>query len=100
MMYEIGVVYQNRNQIFIAVSDSMLVTWENGQFVERNPYKKYQPLRDYSVQKIIDKWDIDINTFDKLSEKYFKPKSCNDKNPPRKKKGSSDFFSRVYRIGT
>lgn len=70
---EVGKVYTNNNNVFLAVDEDKLVTWNGQDFRERTPYKAYDKVPTISVKELCRTWGISEDTLDRVSERYFTP---------------------------
>jgi hypothetical protein len=85
--FESGVVYERRSQLYLAVDNRTLITYQRGEWVEVRPYVKYKALRDVSVGHLCKGWSLTSAQFDEHVSSYFCPKSrraTEDKNPRRR----------------
>lgn len=73
--FEIGVVYTKRAQLFLAVSQSTLVTIRAGEVQELRPTCAYDPARSVSVDELCRAWAISPEQLDRIAKKYVAPSS-------------------------
>jgi hypothetical protein len=79
--YEVGMTYTKSGKFFLAVDSRTLVTFRDGDFIEINPYSRYEPARSLSVESLCRHWGVKIERLDEVSRQYFTPYECHDANP-------------------
>lgn len=92
--FESGVVYERRSQLYLAVDNRTLVTYQRGEWVEVRPYVKYKTLRDISVGSLCQSWGLKPEVFDQQMSHYFCPESRRareDRNPRRRSWGDGQW---------
>lgn len=73
--FEIGVAYKNKyGRYYIAVDKDVLVTFVGGDVVEcGNLAGRYSVVRNISVEKLCNLWEITLDHLDEMSNSYFAP---------------------------
>ena len=74
--FEIGVAYRNKyNRFYLAVDKDVLITFIGGDIIEgRDLTGKYSVVRNISVEKLCEIWEITLDELDEMSEGFFAPK--------------------------
>lgn len=100
--YEIGVVYEKGPRRFIAVDSRTLVSCAGGRVSKVQPQTQYSAVRSISVEKLCERWEIDLDTFDFLMADYLAPPATVAKTRPRgsrRKKDEDEEYWRRHRTG-
>lgn len=66
MALEIGVVYKRGHQLFLAISDSILISYKRGEFVESPSSPSCLPARDTTVDDLCDSWGVSVDQIDEV----------------------------------
>ena len=97
-LFEVGLVYQKANQLFLAVESGILVGFKNGEKVEVRPTTKYSVVRSISVEALSEHWGIGLDEFDAKIGEYLGPSPDSVKSRPRGQRRSTasedDFWKR------
>jgi len=100
--FEIGVVYQKANRLFIAIEPSTLVSCRGGTRTKVRPSSRYSPVRTISVEDLCEHWGIGLDEFDVLmSAELSPPKSATKTRPrgSRRTKNDDDAYWKRHRTG-
>ncbi|RMG07919.1 MAG: hypothetical protein D6731_22780 [Planctomycetota bacterium] len=81
--FEIGVVYKKGSRYGLAVSESTLLTFRDGEPQEFRPQAKYDVVRSISVETLCALWGIDLATLDEHTAKYLAPTDLPVRTRPR-----------------
>lgn len=72
--FEIGSLYREpwSNNVFIAVSQTLLVTLKNDVELARTPRqpRRYKVIRGMTFGDLLEAWDVDHERIDQIAEKY------------------------------
>lgn len=71
--YEIGSVYRYNCELFLALSDRLLLTFKKGKPIRRKPTTQYQRVKAISVDQLCHKWNISAETLDKHTSEALAP---------------------------
>lgn len=95
---ECGVVYEKRDQLFLAVSNRILISFQQGKWVELRPIVKYRALRDVSVRDLCQHWKVKLEDLDAVTKQYFNPTDSRERQERgRKARVWSDGNWRMFR---
>lgn len=100
--FEIGVVYEKANRLFIAIKPSTLVSCRGGKAIQVKPVSRYSPVRTISVEELCDRWGISLNEFDNLMSTELAAPKTPDKTRPRgsrRTKNADDAYWQHLRTG-
>ena len=93
--FEIGVVYRSKNQrYFLSVDKNLLIIFVHGVIVECVPKVKPSVARNINVERLCEKWGIELDDLDVVSDRYFSPiKSEKTKRRIPDKFGASQSYN-------
>jgi len=100
--FEIGVVYQKANRLFIAIEPSTLISCRGGTMTRVKPVSRYSPVRTISVEVLCERWGIGLDEFDAMMSTELAPPKTATKTRPRgsrRSKDADDDYWRLYRTG-
>lgn len=81
--FEIGVIYRKNSKLYLAVSESLLITFKDGQSVEVRPHAHYDVVRSISVDELCMRWRIELSDLDVVTTRYLAPSPTGIKPHPR-----------------
>lgn len=73
--YEIGSVYRYNSDLFLALSDGLLLTFKKGKPVRRKPTTQYKRVKAVTVEQLCSKWGIHSDVLDQHTSALFTPRS-------------------------
>jgi hypothetical protein len=99
--FEIGIIYQKGNRLFIASSPSTLLGYKRDSVVRVRPHSFYRPVRSASVEDICRNWKIDLDEFDCLMTEHMEQPQMVKTRPrgQRKKASDEEDYWRRHRTG-
>jgi hypothetical protein len=99
--FEIGLVYQKGNRLFIAIDPSTLVSFRGGAAAKIRPNTQYGAVRSCSVEKLCEQWEITLDEFDAEMSQYLFPQQTTKTRPrgQRRTKGKERDYWRRHRTG-
>ncbi|MGE0708029.1 MAG: hypothetical protein AB7N76_17535 [Planctomycetota bacterium] len=90
--YEIGVVYRKGKQLFLAVTNRLLITYKDAALQEVKPQARYDVVRGLSVEELCGEWGIPLSELDETTYRYLAPSREGLKTRPRgtRRKAAAD----------
>lgn len=82
-IFEIGVVYRKNSRLYLAVSETILITFKGGRPLEVTPQNRYEVVRSISVEDLCARWGITIDHLDRSTAHYLAPSPEGVKPRPR-----------------
>jgi len=97
--YEVGVVYERSGRLYLAVSQTMLISYRRGKISKTQPSEPASPVRSVSVEDLCSNWGVDLDEFDHLTKDYLNPPKAVSRGRPgrqsRNQESEEDYWKKV-----
>lgn len=98
LKYEVGNIYRQGKQYYIAIDHKELLSLKDGNPVRRKPVIQYDYVRTMTVEQLCQEWGISLDTLDHLMAPHVAPQSDKTRPPGNRRRSLKMATDEYYQL--